>query len=59
MLNTPAGQSPRADEIKIRTTAVYTGTPIMTTMGSAQAAVNGIKALKSKGYDVKTLQEYH
>lgn len=59
VLNTPAGQSPRADEIKIRTTAVYTGTPIMTTMGSAQAAVNGIKALKSKGYSVKTLQEYH
>ena len=59
VLNTPAGQSPRADEIKIRTTAVYTGTPIMTTMGSAQAAVNGIKALKSKGYGVKTLQEYH
>jgi len=59
VLNTPAGQSPRADEIKIRTTAVYTGTPIMTTMGSAQAAVNGIKAIKSKGYGVKTLQEYH
>jgi carbamoyl-phosphate synthase large subunit len=27
VINTPAGQAPRADEVKIRTTAVYTGTP--------------------------------
>jgi len=38
VINTPAGQSPRADEVKIRTTAVYTGTPIMTTLSSAKAA---------------------
>ena len=38
VINTPAGQSPRADEVKIRTTAVYTGTPIMTTMSGAKAA---------------------
>ena len=25
VINTPAGQTPRADEVKIRTTAVYTG----------------------------------
>ncbi|HXP63109.1 MAG TPA: carbamoyl-phosphate synthase large subunit [Dongiaceae bacterium] len=59
VINTPAGQTPRADEVKIRTTAVYTGTPIMTTMGGARAAALGIAALRKSGYGVKTLQEYH
>ena len=36
VINTPSGQAPRADEIKIRTTAIYTNTPIMTTIGSAK-----------------------
>ena len=59
VINTPAGQTPRADEVKIRTTAVYTGTPIMTTMSGARAAALGIAALVKHGYAVKTLQEYH
>jgi carbamoyl-phosphate synthase large subunit len=58
VINTPSGQSPRADEVKIRTTAVYTGTPIMTTLSGAKAAALGIAALKRTGYDVKTVQEY-
>jgi carbamoyl-phosphate synthase large subunit len=45
VINTPSGAAPRADEVKIRTTAVYTGTPIA--------------ALKKSGYSVKTIQEYH
>jgi carbamoyl-phosphate synthase large subunit len=59
VINTPAGQTPRADEVKIRTTAVYTGTPIMTTISGAKAAALGIAALRKNGYEVKTLQEYH
>jgi len=59
VINTPAGQSPRADEIKIRTTSVYTGTPIMTTLSGAKAAALGIAAMKKSGYGVQTLQEYH
>jgi len=59
VINTPSGATPRADEIKIRTTAVYTGTPIMTTLSGAEAAVLGIAALQKSGYGVKTLQEYH
>ena len=59
VINTPAGQLPREDEVKIRTTAVYTGTPIMTTMSGAKAAALGIAALKKSGYAVKTVQEYH
>ncbi|HXF09494.1 MAG TPA: carbamoyl-phosphate synthase large subunit [Desulfuromonadaceae bacterium] len=59
VINTPSGAVPREDEIKIRTTAVYTGTPIMTTLSSAKAAALGIAALKKSGYAVKTVQEYH
>jgi carbamoyl-phosphate synthase large subunit len=58
VINTPSGSTPRADEVKIRTTAVYTGTPIMTTLSSAKAAVRGIAALKKSGYEVKSVQEY-
>ena len=59
VINTPSGAAPREDEVKIRTTAIYTGTPIMTTLSGAQAAARGIAALKKSGYGVKTLQEYH
>jgi carbamoyl-phosphate synthase large subunit len=59
VINTPSGQTPRADEIKIRTTAVYTNTPIMTTLSGAKAAALGIGALKKRGYEVKPLQAYH
>jgi carbamoyl-phosphate synthase large subunit len=59
VINTPAGQSPREDEVKIRTTAIYSGTPIMTTLSGAKAAALGIAALKKSGYAVKTVQEYH
>jgi carbamoyl-phosphate synthase large subunit len=59
IINTPSGQVPRADEVRIRTTAVYTNTPIMTTLSGARAAALGIAALKQSGYSVKSLQEYH
>jgi carbamoyl-phosphate synthase large subunit len=59
VINTPSGQEPRADEIRIRTTAVYTNTPIMTTLSGAKAAALGIGALKRSGYTVQALQEYH
>ncbi len=59
VINTPAGQTPRADEVKIRTTAVYTGTPIMTTLSGARAAAHGIAAMRKNSYSVQTLQEYH
>jgi carbamoyl-phosphate synthase large subunit len=59
VINTPSGTTPLADGVKIRTTAVYTGTPIMTTLSGAKAAARGIAAIKKRGYGVKTLQEYH
>jgi len=59
VVNTPSGEVPRSDEVKIRTSAVYTATPIMTTLSSAKAAVNGIRAIKKVGFGVRTVQEYH
>lgn len=59
VINTPSGETPRADEVKIRTTAVYTNTPIMTTLSGARAAALGIAALRKNGYGVKTVQEYY
>jgi carbamoyl-phosphate synthase large subunit len=59
VINTPSGAAPREDEVKIRTTAVYTSTPIATTLSGAKAAALGIAALKKSGYSVKTVQDYH
>jgi carbamoyl-phosphate synthase large subunit len=59
VINTPDGQVPRADEVKIRTTAVYSRVPIMTTLSSARAAASAIGALKKDGYDVLAIQSYH
>ena len=59
VINTPSGSAPRADEVRIRTTAVMTGTPIMTTLSGARAAAMGIAALQKSGYTVRTVQEYH
>jgi carbamoyl-phosphate synthase large subunit len=59
VINTPSGATPRADEVKIRSTAVMTNTPIMTTLSGAKAAAMGIAALKKSGYSVTTVQEYH
>jgi carbamoyl-phosphate synthase large subunit len=59
VINTPSGAAPREDEVKIRTTAVITGTPIITTLSGAKAAAMAIGALQRSGYAVRTVQEYH
>ncbi len=59
VINTPSGANPRADEVKIRSTSVMTGTPIMTTLSGARAAALGIAALRKQGYGVRTIQEFH
>jgi carbamoyl-phosphate synthase large subunit len=58
IINTPKGQMPRKDENAIRTEAVLRNISIMTTLASAKAAVQGIKALKKTDYQVKSIQEY-
>jgi carbamoyl-phosphate synthase large subunit len=59
VINTPSGQTPRSDEVKIRTNAVYTGVPIITTIGSARSAVSAISTLKKQGFSVRALQDFH
>jgi carbamoyl-phosphate synthase large subunit len=59
IINTPAGKTPREDEVKIRSAAVAQRIPIMTTMRAAKASVQGIRSLRERGFDVKCIQEYH
>jgi carbamoyl-phosphate synthase large subunit len=59
VINTPAGKTPRVDEVKIRTAAVQHRVPIMTTLAGAKAAVLGIAAMRNKGLSVRTIQEHH
>ena len=59
IINTPYGQSPRRDEVAIRSAAVAHRIPIMTTLRAARMSARAIHALKAGGYEVKCLQEYH
>jgi carbamoyl-phosphate synthase large subunit len=59
IINTPAGKTPREDEVKIRSAAVSQRIPIMTTMRAAKASLRGIRSLREQGFGVKCIQEYH
>ena len=59
IFNTPVGKGPKFDEYRIRQQATIRRIPIITTIPGARAAVDGIKAMKSGGFDVKCLQDYH
>ena len=58
VINTPAGMIPRKDENKIRAAAYAHSVCIMTTLTGANAAIEGIKALKRKRIGVKPIQKY-
>ena len=58
IINTPGGKGTKPDGLAIRSNAVVLKVPLITTVAGAYAAVNGIEALKSKGIQVKTIQEY-
>jgi len=59
IINTSSGKKTREDTAIIRSTAVFHNVPLITTLSGAQAAVNGIKAMKKEELSVKTIQEYH
>ncbi|OGC25326.1 carbamoyl phosphate synthase large subunit [candidate division WOR-1 bacterium RIFOXYB2_FULL_42_35] len=59
LINTPGGKKTKIDEAKIRSLAVMHNVPLITTISGARATVNGLDALKKKGFDVKALQDYH
>ena len=59
IVNTPLGRSSRFDEKAIRRAAVHHGVTCITTLAAAKAAVNGIRAKRSSGVRVMSLQELH
>jgi carbamoyl-phosphate synthase large subunit len=59
IINTPVNKGPGSDDYQIRTLAITAGVPYTTTMSGAQAVVAGIEAVKKKGLEVKSLQEYY
>jgi len=58
VINTPDAEG-TADSFSIRRTALDMRLPYCTTMAGAQAAVEGIRALKTQRFEVKALQDYH
>jgi carbamoyl-phosphate synthase large subunit len=58
VINTPLGLIPRRDENGIRSEAVLNNVPVITTLGSAFAALDGIRSLKDRKFSVKSLQDY-
>lgn len=59
IVNCPKGMIPRKDDDAIRREAVNRSICIMTTLTSAFAAVDGIRAMRTKPIEVTTIQEYH
>jgi carbamoyl-phosphate synthase large subunit len=58
VINTPAGMIPRRDENAIRAAALAHNVCIMTTLTGAEAAVEGIRALREKHVGVRPIQRY-
>jgi carbamoyl-phosphate synthase large subunit len=59
IINTPLGSVGHSDGMRIRTAAVRYGIPMLTTLSAAQAATNGIRALKAQKLQVRSLQDHH
>lgn len=59
IINTPKGTRSRSDGYAIRQNALIHGVPVITTVFGAEAAVDGIAALRKEGYVVKPIQEYY
>ncbi|MEY5027249.1 MAG: carbamoyl-phosphate synthase large subunit [Verrucomicrobiota bacterium] len=59
IINTPSGKTAREDEVRIRSTANSARIPVMTTLRAARASLDGIRALREHGLNVRPLQEYH
>jgi carbamoyl-phosphate synthase large subunit len=58
IINTPGGKKTKVDETRIRSGAIMRMVPIITTLSGARATVNGLEAVKKKGFSVQALQDY-
>jgi len=63
VVNTPhgttSGGSPRLDGYEIRTAAILTNIPCITTVQGLAAAVQGIEAVRAGDIGVRSLQEWN
>jgi carbamoyl-phosphate synthase large subunit len=59
IINTPLGQQAYADQSAMRAAAIQYKIPLISTLSAAQAAVNGIRALREKELTVRSLQRHH
>ncbi|MBL8131171.1 MAG: carbamoyl-phosphate synthase large subunit [Anaerolineae bacterium] len=59
VINTPRGAQAHHDGAQIRGAAALYNVPIITTLSAAMAAVQGIKALRTKPLRVRSLQVHH
>jgi carbamoyl-phosphate synthase large subunit len=55
IINTPLGRYAYDDNQAMRSAAIRHSVPLLTTLSAAQAAVNGIKALRQHALKVKSL----
>ena len=58
VINTPTGRGRQLDEAKNRELTIQLAVPCITTIPAARAAVSGVRALKQRDFDVRSLQEY-
>lgn len=59
IINTPKGTRSRSDGYIIRQNALIHSVPFITTFFGAEAAVDGIVALRNQGITVRPIQEYY
>ncbi|HEX5474950.1 MAG TPA: carbamoyl-phosphate synthase large subunit [Vicinamibacterales bacterium] len=59
VINTPLGRESFFDDRTVRRIAMMQQVPCITTLTGAAAAVNAIRALRTEGVTVRSLQEYH
>jgi carbamoyl-phosphate synthase large subunit len=59
VINTPSGKKARSDGHAIRTAALFSNVPIITTTHAALAALEGIKSLQQESWTIRSLQNYY
>ncbi len=59
IINTPVGREGKYDDSYIRKSAIKYKIPYITTIAAANAAAEGIEAIKTGGIEIRSLQEYH
>ena len=59
VVNTPRGNTPRADGYRIRSAALKNHVACLTTLAAAKAAASAIKEARKSPFEVRTIQSFH